>query len=598
VRRVEELINQLPDGAGVYKFFDILGRVLYIGKAKNLKRRVKSYFKRDLSPNSSLNLRVKKMVSKVKYLEYILVDSEADALILENTLIKSLNPKYNILLRDDKSYPYIAIDNSKDFPRFEITRKVVNSNSITYYGPFPSGARDILDSIYQLFPLVQKKGDIKRQKPCLFYQIKRCLAPCSGDITKEEYQRVVESAKRAIEDRTILVEMLERKMFELAENERFEDAIVIRDRIKRIKDVKISSYIESVEPLNFDIFTVLMGEKVGVAYKLFVRKGKFVSSSYSYFRDVKQIESLAEVYRQLILSHYRNFGIVNKLDAIIIPKGSLDNKTLELAIYKITNQEVKVISPINKDDRKRLLDLANKNARELLSIEDGSNSIEEELRELLNLSKTPTKIEAFDNSHTAGEAPVGGVVVWSMGKWDKGSFRKYKLKERDEYNQMRELLKRRVESYRDGEIPDLWVIDGGETLLNLAISILRDFNINLDVIAIAKERKKRGVKRAKSGANDTIFTQNGRILKLDLTDKRLIFIQKLRDKAHQFALKFHRELIRKQSLEIDHLLEKKVNREDLIKLLNYFGNFDKIKQASLEEITQITSKKVAKAIKD
>jgi len=223
---LKQTIQQLPDSAGIYQYFDKNGHLLYIGKAKNLKNRVKSYFNfsPELKANSNLSLRITKMINQTESMNYIVVNSEHDALILENSLIKQLNPKYNILLRDDKTYPYIYIDNAQKYPRFEITRKIIKASDIKYFGPYSVGARDILDSIYELCKLVQKKGSLSSKKLCLYHQIDKCLGPCELPVSKERYQKELDLASELIQNKKLLVGKLQEKMSFYAENLRFEEA--------------------------------------------------------------------------------------------------------------------------------------------------------------------------------------------------------------------------------------------------------------------------------------------------------------------------------------------------------------------------------------
>jgi len=246
VNQIQTTIKNLPSQAGVYQYFDVNSKLLYVGKAKNLKNRVKSYwrFTPKFHPNPNLGIRISNMLEQAVRVDYIVVDSENDALILENSLIKQLKPKYNILLRDDKTYPYIYIDEALEFPRFEITRKIIKGKNISYYGPFPNGGKVLLDTIYEVFPLIQKKSCLRGGKACLFYQINKCLAPCEDKISAKEYREIVNIAKEAILKREILIKALEEKMMKLAIQERFEEASVIRDNIKTIKALTINSNID------------------------------------------------------------------------------------------------------------------------------------------------------------------------------------------------------------------------------------------------------------------------------------------------------------------------------------------------------------------
>ncbi|NPA50392.1 MAG: GIY-YIG nuclease family protein, partial [Epsilonproteobacteria bacterium] len=251
-------IKQLPQLPGVYQYFDKNGKLLYIGKAKNLQKRVKSYWRFNpiFKPAPNLSPRILKMLFETYQLDFIVVDREDEALILENSLIKQLKPKYNILLRDDKTYPYIYIDNSQPFPRFEITRKVLSKKEIEYFGPFPNGAKALLDSIYELYPLVQKKSCLREKRACLFYQIKRCLAPCEGLIDSTTYKKITKEAKEAILNKNIIIEKLTSKMLFLAQKERFEEAAILRDKIKEIEKINISSNIDLAKREDIDIFAI------------------------------------------------------------------------------------------------------------------------------------------------------------------------------------------------------------------------------------------------------------------------------------------------------------------------------------------------------
>ncbi len=597
MHKIEDILKKLPKEPGVYQYFDENGKLLYVGKAKNLNNRVKSYWflTPPIRPKHSLATRIGRMLSQAKYLDYIVVNSEEDALILENSLIKQLKPKYNILLRDDKTYPYIAIDESQDFPRFEITRKVLKGGKIKYYGPFPSGAKALIDAIYDFYPLVQKKSCIKGNKACLFYEIKKCLAPCEGKVSKEEYSKIVKEAKKAITNRKILIDKMQERMFFLASNERFEEAAKIRDAIETIESLRIKSDIDFANNINYDIFAIVNGENRGVVVKIFMRNGKIVSSTHSYFRNIEVFDT-NEAYKQALLSHYRNLLSIDT-KTILVANDFEDRDSLAQTISTILGKKVAIEAP-KSGKKKKLIDLALMNANELLKQDSKKSNIEQELKELFNLQREPYRIEVFDNSHMMGQATVGAMVVWDEGKWDKESYRHYELKAKDEYAQMKELLSRRVESFAKSSPPDLWVIDGGATLLNLAVEILNKAKVNIDVIAIAKEKLDAKAHRAKGAAKDIIYNQNGEVFDLKTTDKRLIFIQKLRDEAHRFAISYHKKKKQKEDMKLSIFEVKGVGKATVQKLLNYFGTFEALSEGTYEEIAKITNKKVANALKN
>lgn len=593
---MQQTIDNLPISAGVYQYFSENGTLLYIGKAKNLKNRVRSYFKftPNFRINDSLTHRIQRMLSESVRLEYIVVESEEDALILENSLIKQLKPKYNILLRDDKTYPYIYIDETQPFARFEITRKVIDKKNISYYGPFPTGARDLLSAIYEIYPLVQKKGSIKGKKACLYYQIKKCLAPCEGKVEVKEYQNLIDSAKNDIKNRKNLISKLEKRMLFLAESERFEEAGVSRDMIKSISSLSISSRLDLASNINLDIFAILKLDDRGVVVKLFMRDGKIISRTVSYFRETHIFE-INEAYKQVLLEFYlKDNPYVPK--EILVANDFEDKNDMANIISKKLGKQVSIKNP-KIGSKKRLIDIAIKNAEELLRVKDRDFYVEQDVANLFNLSRIPYRVETFDNSHLQGVAIVGGMVVWDNNNWDKKSYRRYALTSRDETGQTKELLKRRVEKFEDEGSPDLWILDGGKANLNIAYKILEQKGINLDVMAIAKEKIDSKAHRAKGFAKDIIYTKDN-IFKLDATDRRLQWVQRHRDEAHRYAIKYHQEKKRLEDKDISLLSKKGVAIATIRRLLNYFGTFEAIEKASYDEIKKVTNVKVADSLKN
>ncbi len=595
---MKETIRNLPASPGVYQYFDSSGKLLYVGKAKQLKHRLKSYwrFTPQFRPNPTLSPRILMMLTEATKLEYILVESEEDALILENSLIKQLKPKYNILLRDDKTYPYIYIDESQPYPRFEITRKVIKGKEISYYGPFPNGGRALLDSLYEIFPLVQKKSCLREGKACLFHQINKCLAPCEGKVPPQAYAKIVQDAKRAILQRNILTEKLEEKMLTLAQQERFEEAAALRDRIDAIKTLNISSNIDLANGLDLDIFAIMNGDERGVIVKLFMRNGKIISSSYSYFRHT-HIFDPNEAYKQALLEFY-TVDTPTLTQQILTAHTFEDAAQIASTLSQRYGKKVEISTP-KRGPKAKLVELALQNCQELLRTKQDDTHdtiIEQRIADLLDLSRIPYRVETFDNSHMMGSATVGGMVVWDEGKWDKSGYRRYMLHSRDEYGQMREMLTRRIEAFKEQPAPDLWILDGGQANLNLARSLLSEAKINLDVIAIAKEKLDAKAHRAKGAARDILYTPEG-IIELKASDKRLHWIQRQRDEAHRYAITYHQNKKRKEDSQISLLNKKGIGKATVGKLIDYFGTFEAIEKASFEEIKNVTNKKVASIIK-
>ncbi len=588
---MQSVIATLPDTPGIYQYFDAAGKLLYVGKAKSLKKRVKSYwrFTPELRPNPTQSPRILKMLFEAATLEYIVVSSEEDALILENSLIKQLKPKYNILLRDDKTYPYIYIDESVPFPRFEITRKVVKGRQITYYGPFPSGGRALIDAIYETYPLVQKKNCLKERKVCLFYQIEKCLGPCEGKVSKETYAALVEEAKEALVKRKPLIEKLTRRMEKLAMQERFEEAAKTRDMIQAIETLTISSEIDLANGTDADIFAIKNGDERGVIVKLFMRNGKIISSSYNYFRHT-HIFDPNEAYKQALLTFYGT-DTPHIAKEILTAHPFEDAPQLAQSLGKRLGRKVTITTP-KRGEKAKLTALALKNCDELLKKPDKSTLIEQKIADLLDLSSIPYRIETFDNSHMMGEATVGGMVVWDEGKWNKSSYRRYTLEAKDETGQMREMLSRRITDFNTMPPPDLWILDGGQANLNLAKKLLEEAHVNLDVIAIAKEKLDAKAHRAKGAAKDLLYTSKG-IIELKPGDSRLHWIQRQRDEAHRYAITYHRNKKRKEDTQISLLKKRGIGPASVQKLIDYFGTFEAIYAASYDEIVSVTNKKIA-----
>lgn len=588
-------IQNLPNQPGVYQYFNKNNKLLYIGKAKSLNNRVKSYwrFQPDFRYNPTLSTRITMMLQESTRLEYIVVENEEDALILENSLIKQLKPKYNILLRDDKTYPYIYIDESTPFPRFEYTRKVVKGKNITYYGPFPTGGKALFDALYEVFPLVQKKSCLSGGEACLFYQIDKCLAPCEERVTPEHYATIIESAKKAILKRKPLLEHLEGKMIKLATQERFEEAAKMRDSLEKIKSLNISSTIDLANGLNIDIFAIINGDSRGVIVKLFMRDGKVISSSHSYFRQT-HVYDANDAYKQALLEFY-HIDTPNISSQILTAHNFDDSEELAATLSDTFGKKISITTP-QRGSKAKLISLAVTNARELLSRQSSENIIEQRVADLLYLDSIPYRVEVFDNSHMMGVASVGAMVVWDEENWDKSSYRRYELESKDEYAQMREMLTRRINSFDKEPPPDLWVLDGGKANLNLAISLLQEHNVNLNVVAIAKEKLDSKAHRAKGSAKDLIYTER-EIIELMSSDKRLQWLQRLRDESHRFAITYHQNKKRRSDTQLSLLNKKGIGKATIQKLISYFGTFEAIEKASFEEIELATNKRIAKAIK-
>lgn len=589
-------LKKLPNKSGVYHYFDSEGRLLYIGKAKNLKNRIKSYFRftPSLSVAPNLSARISQMVSQIASMRYIVVENENDALILENSLIKQLKPKYNILLRDDKTYPYLCVDISEDYPRILLTRKVFKSQSIHYFGPYSSGGRDLLDSLYETFPLVQKESCLKGKKACLFYQIKRCLAPCEGKISKEDYRKILEQALECIQNPKKILAILDKKMQFLSENLRFEEAMVLRDRIAKIRQISPLSGVDFARMEDLDIFALEIEGNKGVLVKFFVRGGRVVSSASNVIKSQYEL-NIEEIYTQSLINYYSG-EILIKPKQILIPYDLKEKKDeLEQFLYQKLHKKIPIHCP-KSGDKKQLCNLALKNAKESLNLNlTASEEILLDIQKLFGLQNMPYRIEIFDTSHHRGKQCVGAMVVYDE-RFIKESYRHYLLEGSDEYSQMKEMLQRRIEKFKEEVPPDLWVLDGGVGQINLAKDLLNSAGVNLEVVGISKEKLDSKAHRAKGAALDILRDEKGQEYRLKSSDKRLQFLQKLRDEAHRFAITFHQKQKQKTMQQSKVLEVKGVGKAIQKRLLAYFGSFEGIKKASLDELEKVLSKKLAKSV--
>ncbi|RDU62908.1 excinuclease ABC subunit UvrC [Helicobacter sp. MIT 14-3879] len=578
--KLADIIRHIPHKSGVYQYFDKDYKILYIGKAKDLNKRVRSYFSINnnlVLPNLNVSPRIKLMIKQIFDIKIIITDSEQDALILENSLIKQLKPKYNILLRDDKTYPYIVVDKSKDFPRLEVVRKIINDKNLIYFGPYSSGIKEFVDSIYELVPLVQRNSCLSQKKACLFYQIKRCLAPCEGKITKKDYELILQDALNFLSNPSKLLKILNDKMLFLANSLRFEEANKLKSRIQKLKQITNISTIDLAKLYNFDIFAIVSTHR-SVLVKIFMRDGKVTFSDYYFINHNENDIELDYLYTQALINHYKHNNPLN-LDSILLPITLENTRNLQEFFLIHFNKKIKIECP-KSGDKKRLITLAINNAKNILENNNSDdNNLLFLLKSLLRLENLPNRIEIFDTSHHQGSDCVGVKVVFSDGEFIKDSYKKYLLEGRDEYSQMQELLSRRANRFDIDSPPDLWLIDGGKAQINIAKDIIDSSCVNIDIVAISKEKINHRAYRSKGGARDILRTKDLEI-RLEKNDNRLLFLQKLRDEAHRFAITFHRKK------KLGSIKNSPYSQAQLKKLLNYFGSFEVISSTPKEIIKE------------
>ncbi len=591
-------IRTLPNEPGVYQYFDAQNRLLYVGKAKILKNRVKSYFKftPSLAPAEKLSPRISKMISEAVHLEYIVTPSEADALILENSFIKQLKPKYNILLRDDKTYPYIFINLNDDFPRFEITRKVVKGSNIRYFGPYFSGASELLEALYLNFNLVQKKSCIKSKKACLFYQLKRCYAPCEGKISKENYAKIVNEAIAALQNPNLLIARLEELMLNYAKAEDYEQAAATRDKMQTLKNMQTKVEVDLAKLEDFEAYSVACVHDMICAVRFSVQSGKItgVKTDIAQAKNAQKDE-INEAYKQAILKSFiAEQPIIST--KIYVHESFEDSELVEEILNERFGRKFSITCP-KIGDKRKICEIATKNAEVSIEkyLKTHDNVLLNEIKEYFDLAHTPYVVEAYDNSHLFGEASVGAMVRYEHGEWAKQNYRHMHLSSKNDYDQMKESLTARALRFDKLSPPDLWVIDGGEVLLNLACEILASSGANVDVIAISKEKIDAKAHRAKGEAKDKIYTKNGSF-SLSTSDKKLQFFQKMRDESHRFVISFHRKTRQKNDMQRSILKQAGVSEGSIAKLISFYGSFDKISEANLDEVAKITNKSVAEKL--
>lgn len=579
-----EFLSLLPTSPGVYIFYDAAGAVLYVGKAKQLKNRISSYF-----TNSAVGAKTHLLVARTAFLNYIVVNNESEALLLENTLIKEYKPRYNILLKDNKTYPWIVVRNER-FPRVMLTRRVVQDGS-AYFGPFTSAylVRNLLKLLKQLYPLRTCNLELTPEKVasgnfrvCLDYHLGICKGPCVGYQTEEEYNQNVLQIKEILRGKISSVkQQLQHQMKKAAAEYRFEYANEIKEKIGLLDKYHNDSLVVNPRITECDVVSYAQQNQMMVVNYLHVVEGALVHTYNAYFQ-VHQDEDVAELLGSVIVQVRAKFASTAK--EILVP-----------VIPSFILQEAKYVLPTS-GDRRKLLELSQKNAATYLQFlinkmaksAENENAILVKLKNDLKLDRLPIHIECFDNSNIQGEFPVSACVVFKSGKPAKAEYRHFHVKTvqgPDDYATMREIIYRRyARMLAEGrELPQLIVIDGGKGQLNAASDALKALNIfqNVAVIGIAKRLEE-------------IFRPGDSLpLYLDKRSSSLRLIQHLRDEAHRFGLSFHRRTRDKKSLS--SLLDTipGIGEQSKTKLLKKFGSIHAIRNSSLPEIAELVGEERA-----
>lgn len=578
--KIQQALAVLPDKPGVYLMHDAHGKVIYVGKAVVLKNRVRSYF-RNLASHTP---KVRAMVEKIAEFETIVTSSEVEALILECNLIKKYRPRYNIMLKDDKTYPFLKVTVNEDFPRIYVTRRQQRDGA-KYYGPYADvGAmHDTVKLLRTMFPL-RTCRKMNPDRPCLNYHIKRCLAPCAGYVSREEYGNMIKSVCMVLDGRTTELERdLKRRMQEAADNYAFEEAARLRDQLQAV--TRLNEQQKAVTGSGGDMDVIgFAKDTTGICLQIFfVRKGKLIGRDNFFLPDGGEAEE--EVMSAFVKQYYNEVTFVPK--EIVVPylPDEEEKQLIEIWLADKAGRKAELILP-QRGVKRELLSLANDNAKKLLEerLRKGSLSLKddlaaaEELQLALALPNQLERMDCFDISHTQGSETVASMVVFRNGSISKKDYRKYKIVSAegkpDDFKSMQEVVYRRYKDYED--LPSLVVIDGGKGQLSSALEVIRGLGLHdLPVVGLAKREEEIFI----PGQSESIL--------LDRDSASLHLIQRIRDEAHRFAITFHRKLRGKRNLVsvLDHV--EGIGPKRRQELWKKFKTLDAMKQASVEELAAV-----------
>ncbi len=580
---LKEKLNLLPENPGVYIMLDKDGIVIYVGKARVLKNRVRQYFHSSAKPE-----KVAAMVENIADFYYIITQTEIDALALENNLIKKYKPKYNILLKDDKTYPYIHVHTKEEFPRVSITRKLKKDGK--YFGPFMGGVRcndilDIIGSVYNVRTCSVATG-IKPKKPCLEYHLGRCLAPCAHLCTREEYaERVKEVLAFLDGNYEKAEEILQQKMLTFAENEEFELAMEYREKLQMLSKLKLKRITSLNRALNADVIALKTNFIYSAVNVLITRGGIMQGGSNFALEDGSFAES--DALTAFLIQYYSNHELPDQ----IIVQEFCEKGLLEEYFRTRFNKKVEIVFP-KQGVKRQLLDMAEKNAADYLSKsvdkikhkDDMTKNACARLQEILHLKKYPKRMECYDISNISGVDKVGSMVVFIYGEADKSSYRRFKIKTvegANDYASHQEMMRRRLAKLGSDEEerfpkPDLMIIDGGKGQLSAVKEVFDEFGItDIELISLAEREEE----------VFTLFSDES--IRINHRDYALKMLQRIRDEAHRFAITYFRSLHSKRNLA--SVLEEieGVGKKKRMALLEKFGTIDKIISADVAALSQV-----------
>ncbi|MFW9900700.1 MAG: excinuclease ABC subunit UvrC [Candidatus Thorarchaeota archaeon] len=596
--------KSLPNEPGVYLFLDKNGSVIYIGKALNLKKRVNQYFTKTHSIDPYYEEKIIELVKNIETVEYFVTENEKEALILENIQIKKHLPRFNVIMRDSKSYPWVAIFYSEDFPRIRVLRNPEKySQDNLFLGPYTDKKEiiRILRDLRKIFPYCSCKKPVKKKKrPCLYFQLKLCPGPCFSEITKEEYRENIKKIELFLKGETSqLKSQIKEKMLNASKKQNFELAAFWRDKLDDIDHATYRQHVLLVDEENKDIVGFFSNENYMAMVIIHIRESRIINkSSFSFDLREKLIQK-NEVLNSILEQYYQDFK--SQLpDSIIISEMNERFRLLSNFLNDI-KEDIQIRIPINENETS-LLRIANKNAKVMVEQEMQMEEIKmnetefrekilQEIKENLSLPKLPRIIEGFDISNIDGKDATGSMVYFLDAKPYTKYYRHFKIRSKktpDDVAMMKEVIRRRYSMLleRNLELPDLILVDGGKGQLNAGLSILKELNLNIPIIGLAKKYEEIYVP---SNKDPIVLPKNSSSLKL---------FQRVRDEAHRFAVRLQKKQRKKRitgSILDDIEGVGPITRN---KLLNHFGSVENIKKASLEQITQIIGEKLAKKIID
>ncbi len=590
---LREKLAMLPENPGVYLMKDKTDAVIYVGKAKNLRNRVRQYF----GSYGKSTRKVESMVKNISDFEYIIVGNEVESLILESNLIKELSPKYNILLRDDKQYPYIKVTVKDRFPKVEKTRRIIKDGA-KYFGPYPNvmAVNDAITVFEKRYMIRDCKLNLNKKplsfKPCLNFFIKKCMGPCKGDVTEEEYAPMIDEILNFLAGDDTLINSLEKEMMDASKGLNFEKAAELRDMMNSLIALQEKQLMDSANTDNRDIIAFARGMDSVVVQIFFIRLGKIVGREHFLIEDPYGASD-EEIISDFMKQFYMGAAFVPK--EILTESMPEDSEILEEFLSEKAGKKVKISVP-QKGEKSHLMSLVRKNALDMVSkYQDSyeskmkSNLIAlEKLQEALNLKKLPKRIECYDISNISGVESVGSMVVFENGDAKKSDYRKFRIKTvvgPDDYASLKEVLERRFKRAKEDQkgsftlLPDLILMDGGKGQVGIAKQVMEEMGIEIEVAGLVKDD---------FHTTRAIIYEN-REIPLEIRGGLYRLLYKIQEEAHRFAIGYHRSLHSKTAFksELDDIEGiGKIRKQNLMK---HFKTIDKIKEATIEELMEVPS---------